>query len=442
MAHSSTLLTISVAAALLSACGDDDKATSLQALPSTFCGPLEYGGDGSPDLLIVSDLPVVGYSATAIAQINKAIRMELKDRKWKAGAHRVGFQACDDAVASEMGFTQEKCAANARAYAANPAVVGVLGTFNSGCAAVEIPIASAAPGGGLAMISPSNTSPCLTVAAPGCDAGEPASYYPGVRSYVRVVPHDVYQGAALAEYAKSIGVAKVFILHDDDSYGSGVAATFKNAATFVGVTVAGDIEFSVDGPTDFTAMMNMVKASGADAIFVGGFTSDATIDLIKEKVAVLGANSGAVKMLLPDGFSDASLAEATNGAVAGAVASAPGVGVASLSGPAKDFATRFKTEVLGAEEMEVFTLPGYGAARALLGAVASSNGTRADVIAKLFATHVENDVLGSYSFDANGDPKNASGAVTSFTFFRITDVLEPIATLAPKQATVEAAYGR
>ncbi len=39
----------------------------------------------------------------------------------------------------------------------------------------------------------------------------------------------------------------------------------------------------------------------------------------------------------------------------------------------------------------------------LLDAIARSDGTRASVVEELFATKVENGILGSFSFDAYGD---------------------------------------
>ena len=50
------------------------------------------------------------------------------------------------------------------------------------------------------------------------------------------------------------------------------------------------------------------------------------------------------------------------------------------------------------------------AADVLLDAIAASDGTRASVTAKVFATHLRNGLLGDVSFDSNGD--SAAGVVT------------------------------
>jgi len=418
---------------------DAQTFAAVLPLPATSCTPIEYEGNARPQLLLASDLPVTGFSQLSIRQINNAIRYELRARGWKAGPYHVAFQACDDSLAGES-WDGAKCMANALAYAANPAVVGVVGTFNSGCAGLVIPILNEAAGGGVAMVSPANTSTCLTTRTATCDEGRPDSLYPsGTRNYARVVPHDVYQGAAQAEHAKALGVSKVYVLDDGDAYGVGVATAFKNAATFLDIAVVGTRTFHGDD-TSFTETMEAAQAAGANAIYIGGFTTDVSIQVIKDKVAVLGPNTGAVKLLLPDGFAEFVLSEASDGAADGAITSVPGIAPELLTGAAAEFAARFQTEVLGGEDFEAFTVPGIEAARVLLDAIARSDGTRSDVIAEVFKTNVTGGLLGSYHISATGDPTGGGG--TSYTFYHITaDGLEADTTRAPAAATVEAALG-
>ena len=60
----------------------------------------------------------------------------------------------------------------------------------------------------------------------------------------------------------------------------------------------------------------------------------------------------------------------------------------------------------------------------MLDAIGASDGSRGDVIAKMFATKVNNGLLGSFGFNANGDPAGASGAVVAITVYKATDKLE------------------
>ena len=167
-------------------------------------------------------------------------------------------------------------------------MIGIIGTFNSGCAGIIIPVVNQAPDGGIAMLSPANTYVCLTQGGPGCDKTEPDKYYPsGTRNYARVVANDGYQGAADAEFAQSIGVKNVYILNDKEAYGLGVATNFQNAAKSLGIKVAGFAAFDPKA-SSYEALFNNIKATGADAVFIGGLICENGAQLIKDKVAVLG----------------------------------------------------------------------------------------------------------------------------------------------------------
>ncbi len=242
------LPTLSLAAALLLALvgvfalGGLGRAAGagVTAVDSSACGPVQYGGAGAAQALIVSDLPLQGASRRRSLQMNDAIRLVLEGAGWTAGGRGVAFQACDDSEADTGLWSKAQCQANARAYAADPSVLGVVGTYNSGCAEAMIPILGTAPGGGIAMVSPGNTLICLTQSAPGCAKGEPASLYPQRRNYARVVPNDAYQGAGLASFAKQRKLGRAYVLYaGGDPTSLGQARTFRGAARSLGIEIAG-----------------------------------------------------------------------------------------------------------------------------------------------------------------------------------------------------------
>lgn len=420
--------------------GDDGGGSAPEALPSSSCTAIEYKGDGDPDYIVASDFPLQGSSRTQTEQIVAAIRLELEDRGWKAGDYKIGYQSCDDATAQAAKWDSGKCSTNANAYAANDKVIGVIGTFNSGCAAIIIPVINEAPDGGIAMISPANTYPCLTVNLPGgCDASEPDKYYPsGTRNYARVVPHDQYQGAAVAEFAKAQGIKKVFVLNDKEAYGLGVATTFKKAAESVGIEVAG---FEAWDPkaASYEALFKKIQGTGADAVFLGGLIDENGAQLIKDKVAVLGPNDGDVKLLAPDGFTQQSTIDESGGAAKGMFLSIAGTPIDEFKGTAKEFIDKLLAGPLTGKAIDPYAIYGAQAAQVLFDAIASSDGTRSDVIAKMFATKVTDGLLGSFTFDQNGDPADASGAVVSFTIYVATDKLETKDVVSPSPETVKAA---
>ncbi len=412
-------------------------------LPSASCTDIEFEGEGDPQVLIASDLPLQGSSRTQTLQIVGAIKQVLKSRDWKAGAVNVGYQSCDDSTAQAGKWDPGKCSQNANAYAENASLYGVIGTFNSGCAAIIIPVLNQAPGGGVAMVSPANTFVCLTEGGPGCADDEPDKYYPaGTRNYARVVAHDAYQGAAQAEFMQAEGTTKLYILNDKEAYGLGVATNTRNAAEHLGIEVVG---FEAWDPkaSNYEALMTKVKDSGADGLFLGGLIDENGAQVIKDKVKVLGANDGAVKLYMPDGFTtQQTIDEAGVANTQDAFFSVAGIPTEEFTGAAADFIAEFEP-TLGGDPVDPYAVYGAQAAEVMLDAIANSapDYNRADVIAQVFATKVTGGFLGDFEINENGDPALASGAVVGFTIYVGQDTLVPETVISPKPENVDAARG-
>jgi branched-chain amino acid transport system substrate-binding protein len=413
----------------------------VTALPSASCTDIEFEGEGEPDVLIASDLPLQGSSRTQTLQIVGAIKQVLTSHGWKAGDVNVGFQSCDDSTAQAGKWDPGKCSQNANAYAENQSMLGLIGTFNSGCAAIIIPVLNQAPGGGLAMISPANTYVCLTEGGPGCADDEPDKYYPaGTRNYARVVAHDAFQGAALAEFMQEQGTTKLYILNDKEAYGLGVATNVQNAAQHVGIEVVG---FDAWDPkaSNYEALMNKVKASGADGLFLGGLIDENGAQVIKDKVKVLGPNAGAVKLYMPDGFTtQQTIDEAGVENTQDAFFSVAGVPTDEFTGAAADFIAEFEP-TLGGEPVDPYAVYGAQAAEIMINSIANSDYTRAGVVEQLFTTQVSGGFLGDFEINENGDPALASGAVVGFTIYRGEEELVPETVLSPQEEVVDAARG-
>ena len=211
----------------------------------------------------------------------------------------------------------------------------------------------------------------------------------------------------MAEFAQSIGVKKVYVLNDKEAYGLGVATTFRKAAEHVGIEVAG---FDAWDPkaSSYEALFKKVEGTGADAVFLGGLTDENGAQVIKDKVAVLGPNDGAVKLLAPDGFTQQSTIDEAGPASAGMFMSIAGVPIDQFKGAALAFKDGLEAGPLAGEPIDPYAIYGGQAIQVLLDAIAASDGTRTDVLAKLFATEVTDGLIGSFSFNENGDPKNAS----------------------------------
>ena len=78
------------------------------------CDGLYYERDGSPRVLIVSDLPLETSTYTATHQMAQAIKLTLKDRGFRAGAFTVGYVVCDDSGPAGRGAPRAAVRTRAR----------------------------------------------------------------------------------------------------------------------------------------------------------------------------------------------------------------------------------------------------------------------------------------------------------------------------------------
>ncbi len=185
-------------------------------------------------LVISTDLPLQGASADASRDTQRAVEMILEAAGGKAGAYDVVVKHYDDSTAAKGGWDDATCAKNAADHVANANEVAVMGTYNSGCAKIILPVLNQDASGPMLMVSHANTNPGLTKA---WEPGEPDKYYPtGVRNYARIIATDDFQGAADAQMAaKDLGVKKCVVLDDAQTYGKGVAKAFVDEAKKQGI---------------------------------------------------------------------------------------------------------------------------------------------------------------------------------------------------------------
>jgi branched-chain amino acid transport system substrate-binding protein len=392
--------------------GSARSATSVTALPSSSCGPIVYKGSGSPDFIIASDLPLQGAIRHQTVQISRAMIWALAQQGWKAGSYKIGYQSCDDSTAQTGGWDTGKCATNARLYASNKSVIAVVGTFNSGCAKIEVPVLNRSS---LLMVSPANTNVGLTKK---WDPGEPNKYYPtGTRNYARVVATDDIQGPADAMWTQSLGIKKVFVLNDKQTYGFGVASTYRSAAKKLGLSVVGFQGWDAK-QSSYEALANSIKASGAQAVFLGGIACNNGAKLMQDIKAV---NPG-IKLQMPDGFSDPS----ANGAVGnGAFISVAGAPPKALTGAGATFVKSFGKQV--GTTPNPYAAYGAQAMLVALQAVAAGGGDRARTTKSVFGLHVSNGILGNFTINSAGDT-----SLTPITIYKQAGKnLNPVKTLVP-----------
>jgi branched-chain amino acid transport system substrate-binding protein len=357
------------------------------------------GGGGGQTVKIVSDLPLQGANRAQTTTMVNAIEMAIEERGGKAGSATIEYESLDDATAQAGQWDEAKCAENAQTAAQDEEIVGWIGPFNSGCAAVEIPILNEA---GLGMISPANTYIGLT--KPGGEPDEPEKYYPtGERNYTRVIVADDEQGQAGALLMEEEGVESVYILDDKETYGKGLADQTQKSAEELGIQVVG--REGIDGSAaNYRSLMNKIARVDPDAIYFGGIIENNAGQLIKDKVGA-GMSNDDVLFIGPDGiFVDTFISQAGN-AAEGAYITFGGLPESELTAKGQQFVQDYESQ--HDDAVQPYTAYAYEAANVMLDAIekASKEGevTREAVLQQIFATEDFNGVLGTWSFDEDGD---------------------------------------
>jgi branched-chain amino acid transport system substrate-binding protein len=385
------LVAISVVA--LAACGSSSKTTSTPSSSSSSSGKT---------IDIYSSLPLLGpLTADTVPALNGE-KLALTQAGYKAGPFKVKFTSLDDATAAAANYTVSQCAADGRTAAADPKAVAYIGEFNSGCTEASLPILNKA---GVPMISPANTYVGLTTSEPGSLPGEPAKYYPsGVRTFLRIVPRDSIQAAADALAMKQAGCTRIALANDKTPYGAGIATQIELIKKDYGINVVSNTGVNPSAP-NFRSYAATIKGEGADCFFYGGLTSTGGVQITKDVHSAIPT----AKLFGPDGMCLASWTDPKQGGVPLTLDPLMECTVATLDLTAypggKTFLKAYQAQYGGGTPAP-YAIYGYEAMKLVLDTInkLGPNGdNKTDVLHALFATKNRNSVLGTYSFDKNGD---------------------------------------
>jgi branched-chain amino acid transport system substrate-binding protein len=296
--------------------------------------------------------------------------------------------------------------------------VGVIGPYDSSCAAVEIPIMNRAAGP-LALISPANTRIDFTRDGPGVVRGGPGAFYPtGVRNFLRLAAADDLFGAGIALFARQRGLRHVYVLKTGEtSHGIGLTSGFVRAAGELGLGIAGSGVWDPQANT-YAALANAIARSGADGVFLGdyGLNGGALIKALRSRLG------GHVTLVASDGFTPVSgLLQEADRAALGMYIMFPVAPVERLGRAGRNFVAAFRpTQPGGVVQSGTYVPEAAEAADVLLRAIAHSDGTRASVLSALRRIRIDRGILGSFRFDQNGDMTPALVAA-----FRVTGRTPP-----------------
>ena len=378
-----------VAAGSLSAGG------KVAPIASRECGPVVTGRDGQADVLIASDDVLEGEFRTQTEAINAAIAFVLRQHGYRAGRFRVGMQACNDALAQTEFPDEAKCQANARAYARNPAVVGVVGPSFSICAAAMLPILNSAPRGPVSIVSSLNSHADLVGRDPLAPDSVRALYPTGRRGYARVVTSDDYEAAAGALLAQRLSPQGVFYAQYSFAEHEPWSIFVRRAARRLGLPILGSVTRDEEGGGE-RRLAERILRTGAGAVYVHGLVGT---DLGRLRAA-LGPDVAIISSSL-GGLPIGNLFDNAGSAARGVYVTAGELPREALGAAGERFTRDFGGPLPG-DFVPRWAYYGAAAAEVMLDAIARSDGTRESVASALTRTRDVATPLGPISLDPLG----------------------------------------
>ncbi len=336
------------------------------------------------------ELPMSGGEAPNGVPTNNGVLLAIDEANKAGGMYHFSEVLKDDAVNGVHDPAQG--AENVQELIADNAVVGIVGNFNSNVGQACIPITYAA---GVVQITPSQTNPGLTKPKFGA-----LSLYPnGQRnylSYFRICTTDDIQGPVGADYAfKSLRARKVAILDDQETYGKGIADQFQMQFTTLGGTVLSH-DGIPKGTQDFHAILTKIKAEGPDLLYFGGVTTTGG-GLIRKQMPDVGLD---VPYEGGDGIVEDEFLKVAGDAANNSYGTVASVNVANLPAAAA-FVQAYKA--MFNEDTGAYSANAYVAARVIIDAVRAVGADRTKVRQWVAGLHGYKSIIGTFSFDQNGD---------------------------------------
>jgi branched-chain amino acid transport system substrate-binding protein len=145
-------------------------------------------------------------------------------------------------------------------------VTAIIGPMCSG--ATIAAANNAAIPGGVALISPSATSPALTALKDN-------------DLVFRTAPSDAFQGKMMAKMLKARGINEVAISYVNNDYGKGFAEALADAYTAIGGNVTAN-QAHEDGKADYRAELGSLSSSGAETLVVLAYADGSGQTIIRQ----------------------------------------------------------------------------------------------------------------------------------------------------------------
>jgi branched-chain amino acid transport system substrate-binding protein len=323
------------------------------------------------DILVGAAGPMTGKLGWAGEQLLRGTEMAVFDINATGGVlgQQVRLITADD-------FCDPEQAVVAAQKLVGDGVVSVVGHY---CSGASIPASAVYEAAGVLQISPASTNPLLTEQ--------------GRANVFRVIGRDDVQGTVAGNYlADHWSDKKIAILHDNTTYGKGLADATKTQMNKRGVTEA-TYEAYAPEKDDLSAEIAVLQAADIAVLYVGGYYTE--VALMARAARERGYS---VQLVSGD-----SMASEEFGLIAGSAAE--GTLFTFVADPrgnpeAARVVERFRAENF---EPDSYTLLSYAAVQAWAQAVENVGSLELQAVIASLHNHQFDTVLGRIDFDDKGD---------------------------------------
>jgi len=319
--------------------------------------------------------PVTGSNAALGEQMTRGAKMAVADINAKGGV--LGKKL-------DLIIDDDACDPKQAVAAAND-VVGKKVVFVAGhyCSSSSIPASAVYNEAGILQMTPASTNPALTD-----DAAKK-----GWNNVFRSCGRDDVQGGIAGKYlADHFKGKRVAIIHDKTAYGKGIADETKKAMNAAGLNEA-MYEAITQGDKDFSALISKMKQANIDAIYFGGYQTEAGLIVRQARDQGLKAQFIGADALVTEEFW-----KITGPAGEGTLMTFP---PDPRNVPAaKAVVDKFKAE---GYDPEGYTLYTYAAIQAFAAAANKAQSLKLDDLSKTLKSTTVDTVVGPLTWDKKGD---------------------------------------
>ncbi len=234
-------------------------ALALSACGSRAADDANGGGDSGADKVVKIGVitPQSGDLSAIGLGMRNSVDLAIKQANERGAlpGWKIEMAPEDDQATPQVGQQA------ATKLAAVAEVAGVVGTYNSSVAQSVQPVLDKAD---IAMVSPGNTGPSLTM---GDDLANPKRPY---HNYFRTCTNDAIQGPFGARYVyNDLKITKVATINDKKTYGAGLVKQFTAEFTKLGGQIVSDQAINPDDK-DYSSVISKVAATKPELVYYGG----------------------------------------------------------------------------------------------------------------------------------------------------------------------------